>query len=117
MKEVLTQEPLCISITFHEEGLLGTVSASIFMGGSTWYLNRLLVSPKHRSKGVGSKLLTRLQEACKERRTLHPEWPQVEAIIVEPGGYGSDVNELVRFYKKRGFQENTVSKCLNLSLA
>lgn len=116
MKEILTQEPQSISVTLHDECFIGTVQASIFTEWEVWYLNRLLVSEGHRGNGVGSKLLSRLREACAERRALHREWPQVKSIIVEPGGYGSDTKELLRFYKGRGFEEMRDPTCLVMHL-
>lgn len=85
---------------------MGTISVSImFNKPGYWYLNRLFVRAEHRGKGYGRKLLERLWQAIKERREQHPEWSQIEKIVVEPGGYNSDPKELDRFYKHMGFEE------------
>lgn len=65
--------------------------------GDRWFLNRVVVQPEAlRRKQIGGKMLEKLKEelvacGCKE-------------LIVTPGGYGSDVKQLNRFYCKHGFE-------------
>jgi GNAT superfamily N-acetyltransferase len=70
----------------------------LYTTNGKWYLNRVLVgSPEMRGKGLGSKLVARLLEVLCEREDFR-------ALIVEPGGYGSDPAQLQRFYLRCGFK-------------
>lgn len=73
----------------------GCAEASLM--GDHWYLNRLVVKPPHRGKGIGPVLLEKLLVEIEARGGL--------PIIVEPGGYGSDVKELWAFYRQFGFED------------
>ena len=64
---------------------------------SEWYLNRLKVDPK--GQGHGSELLKKLLEAL----TLREDF---DILLLEPGGYGSDVDRLIKFYERHGFVLN-----------
>src|SRR5437879_2897376 len=86
-----------VSVQYVNWPLRGVAQASNF--GDLWYLNRVVVQPaERRGQGIGSRLL----------RTLQSELKTVgcEKLIVEPGGYGSDIDQLTRFYKKHGFVES-----------
>jgi len=102
----VSQEFWSVSVMLMSEPVypLGTVSISInFTGDGAWYLNRLFVRQEHRGNGYGPMLLNKLWAALEERRTLHVDWPRVSRVIVHPGGYGSDPEELGRFYQHMGF--------------
>jgi hypothetical protein len=60
-----------------------------------WYLNR--VKANKPGNGYGSNLLQVLQATLAARKDF-------TFLIVEPGGYGSDVNRLIKFYESKGFK-------------
>ena len=62
-----------------------------------FFLNRLFVSDDMRNKGAGKKLLDTMKEMLKKDC-------MGGKVIVTPGGYGSDLDELIRFYTKNGFE-------------
>jgi hypothetical protein len=68
-----------------------------------WYLNRLKVN--NRGRGYGSEILRKLLATLAERKDF-------SSLIVEPGGYGSDVNRLNKFYKSNGFKPDASRECL-----
>jgi len=117
----VSQEPMCISITAIDGDRpfgAAALNSSYFgsLDATTWYLNRLFVNEKYRAQGLGSKLLVRLKKAFADRAVDHPDWPQCSRVLVEPGGYGSDINDLLRFYQRRGFKPNDELKCFVLDL-
>jgi len=61
-----------------------------------WWLARLKVNDKFQGLGIGTKLLTMLQDELEKKLG-------VVGLIVAPGGYGSDVGELEKWYGARGF--------------
>lgn len=74
------------------------ISSSAF-----WYLNRIVIQPElFRGHGIGSTMLKMLQEQIK----LH----FVKKLVVEPGGYGSDVDRLITFYEIHGFKSTVLNK-------
>lgn len=75
--------------------LMAGVAQASFLG-DRWYVNRVLVrDPAARGRGLGERLVRALLLAIEERG---PAW-----VIVEPGGYGSELQRLQRFYAKCGF--------------
>ena len=85
-------------------GSVGTLSVSLFQGNRHWYLNRLLIQAPYRRQGHGRQLFELLVSVLKRRASFNSDWPQPDSIIVEPGGYDSDPDELITFYQKLGFQ-------------
>jgi len=60
-----------------------------------WWLARLKVDDRAQNRGLGSQLLNKALDTL--------ERMGVPGLIVAPGGYGSDVGELEKWYCKRGF--------------
>ena len=76
----------------------GIAEASRYLPGGDdhWYVNRVKVrEPTSYGRGIGSYLLNALMKNLKSRGAVK--------VIVEPGGYGSDVGRLIPFYEKHGF--------------
>jgi predicted N-acetyltransferase YhbS len=61
-----------------------------------WWLARLKVAEKHQNQGIGSKLLAMGLEELEKK-------VGVAGLIVAPGGYGSDEEQLEKWYGARGF--------------
>ncbi len=61
-----------------------------------WWLCRLFVDGSYRREGVGTELLRRAMLLVATTET-------VSRVTVAPGGYGTDVEWLTRWYLKRGF--------------
>lgn len=100
MKIHVNSHPMCCSVMAYDEALShGNAEASNMShftrdGRARWYLNRLKVrNPGH---GQGAIILKKLQETLAARDDF-------QELIVEPGGYGSDVNRLIKFYESHGF--------------
>lgn len=99
---MVTNGPMSTSVMWvNPENMFdnGVAEASHYLPGGVdhWYLNRLLVKDeKRRSQGLGSHLIQRLMAELKARGAI--------SIIVEPGGYLSDVSKLVKFYGRHGFE-------------
>lgn len=76
----------------------GTAEACIFPSlKGHWYTNRVLVTRKEeRGKGLGSYLLTLLKATLQQQEGF-------VALMVEPGGYGTDPKKQINFYRKNGF--------------
>lgn len=73
--------------------------ASVFLpgGDGQWYINRVKVGkPSRYGQGIGAHIFGKLLETLKARGATK--------IIVEPGGYNSNVHRLVRFYSRFGFE-------------
>lgn len=62
-----------------------------------WWINRILVPEADRGQGLGSRLLQRLLTELKSKGA--------KAVIVAPGGYGSDPEDQFNFYRKNGFRQ------------
>jgi hypothetical protein len=95
MKLHVTSTPEYVGVMWYGEGLSKGNCEASNMGASRWYLNRLKVRVP--GQGHGSLLLKQLLEALSGRDDF-------KKLIVEPGGYGSDVGRLVKFYERQGFQ-------------
>lgn len=61
-----------------------------------WWLARVFVKERYRGSGLGTLLLLRLQAVIKKK--------PVDVVVVSPGGYGSDIDSLIQFYKKSEFR-------------
>ena len=86
----------------------GVIDASMLpYDNGSWFLNRLIVKNSRRGQGVGSGLLSKLVSELTSRHEEHPHWTPCKTLIVTPGGYGSNVTRLIKFYQKQGF---TMSK-------
>lgn len=71
-------------------------------GGSYWYVNRVRVPEKHRFKGIGTRMMLEIQK-------------QIDCpMIVEPGGYGFEPEEIAKWYRKQGFIDVPNAECLTL---
>lgn len=61
-----------------------------------WYVNRLLIHADFRGRGAGAHYLAQL---------IKEAWAIAQApIVVEPGGYGTPIRWLRRWYRKQGFR-------------
>lgn len=120
MREFISQEVQNVTVSFQTDGSpypLATASVSGPTSDPTcWYLNRVLVHEGQRRQGHGRRVLQRLRDVCLERQNTHPDWPQVKSILVEPGGYGSKPEVLLKFYEACGFQLSEDKSCLTLVL-
>ena len=79
-----------VSVTHHI-----SVAEASNIGQGKWYLNRVKVNSE-KGLGLGTRLLQKLLQALQERGDFRE-------VVVEPGGYGSDIKKLVNFYEKNGF--------------
>ena len=62
-----------------------------------WYLNRIVITPPEcRGSGIGGEMIERLK--------LRVAKGGGRRLLVEPGGYDSDLGVQVRFYEKHGFK-------------
>jgi len=87
--------------------LVGKATASAnLMASGKWWISRVLVNEGHRGQGFGGRILEHL---CNE-----VQGQGGTVIIVCPGGYGSNLADLVRFYKRHGFVET--HDCLERTL-
>ena len=67
-----------------------------------WYLNRVLTaSPERREQGLGGLALRSLLDVLREDGAT--------TVLVEPGGYTSDPERLVKFYERHGFARQWVT--------
>jgi len=66
-------------------------------GEGIWYLNR--VKARTPGQGHGTVILTKLQETLAAREDFRE-------LRVEPGGYGSDIDRVIKFYESRGFVQD-----------
>lgn len=87
--------PHSVSVYCMVDNRRSVIDASELYDGN-WEINRAFIQDNMRSNGLGSKML---QRAISEILNNNPK-----SICVTPGGYGSDVEELYRFYGKNGFR-------------
>lgn len=66
------------------------------MEDGLWRISRVKVDDSVRRCGIGRGLLERLQDELTKKGFV--------AVRVQPGGYGSDPQDLQRFYEKCGFE-------------
>lgn len=99
----ISEEPQCISVTTWEE-VIGPSNACASFVGDYWYLNRVIVRPGDRGKGIGRGLVQRLQEALRQRWAAENHPAEIRRLVVTPGGYGSDPADLEKFYASCGFE-------------
>jgi GNAT superfamily N-acetyltransferase len=85
----------CVSVTVCADGL-PAATASIDELPDHWWVSRVLVQPSYRGKGFGSKCLSRAIELVRLQND--------KQIIVAPGGYGTPLEDLRKFYAKHGFE-------------
>lgn len=76
-----------------EGGLSIAIAEASKMGDGSWYLNRVFVRPHCRGRGLGSKVLRALLDRADAD------------VIVDPGGYNSDYNQLLSFYSQMEFRQ------------
>ncbi len=69
--------------------------ATLLFASEGWYLNRVFVEDGQRHQDIGGRLVGHLKKAVARRGGLF--------LLVEPGGYGSDIVLLHRFYLRHGF--------------
>jgi len=95
---LVTSSGMSVSITHKGFRIRAVAEATAFYDTpGSWYLNRVLVQDqKQRGQGLGSRMVRRLQEALVQQGCTR--------LIVEPGGYGSNIRDLFRFYRKLGFR-------------
>ena len=76
----------------------GTAEASqiFWQGDDTWFVNRVLVRPPHRGKGLGKDLVTKLLEETTKRGC--------KKLVLTPGGYDLPYEQQEAFYLKCGFR-------------
>ena len=74
--------------------VVATAGMDLLLFPSTWWINRVFVSPELRGQGVGSQLLNTLKENSKGK-----------PILVHYGGYGADPVKQRSFYLSNGFKE------------
>lgn len=83
-----------VSVFYIEGGKRSVIDASELYNNH-WEINRAFIQPELRGGGVGSKMLQKtLSEIVKKG---------ADYITVTPGGYGSDPEDLYKFYSKSGF--------------
>jgi ribosomal protein S18 acetylase RimI-like enzyme len=77
---------------------IGNVEATL-VGDGHWWLARAKVREGFQGKGIGSALLKKVQERLYEVEDF-------KGLEVAPGGYGSDLNRVTRFYERHGFMKS-----------
>lgn len=75
---------------------IAVVNADFLPHNQYWWLARVFVKERYRGSGLGTLLLLRLQAVIKKK--------PVDVVVVSPGGYGSDIDSLIQFYKKNEFR-------------
>jgi GNAT superfamily N-acetyltransferase len=89
-----------VSIMYRVGPVRSSVASIDRVDGHQWWVARVLVGDRNtRGQGIGSYLI---QRAVKE---VLKHDPQAD-ILVEPGGYDSNTEQQVNFYKKNGFVEH-----------
>ena len=89
-----------VSIMYRVGPVRSSVASIDRVDGNQWWVSRVLVGDRNtRGQGIGSYLI---QRAVKE---VLKNDPQAE-ILVEPGGYDSNTEQQINFYKKNGFVEH-----------
>lgn len=68
-----------------------------------WFVNRVWVYPEGRSSGLGTTALQELKLLIQSECTK--TWWLPTRMVVTPGGYGSDPQDLHRFYIKNHFNQ------------
>lgn len=78
---------------------VGCTSADLqeeVLGEGVWWLARLKIEPAHQGNKLGGQLLERLKEEVGKKEGF-------KLLVVDPGGYGSDLGRLHKFYESHGF--------------
>lgn len=91
--------PQNVSIMYRVGPVRSSVASIDRVDGHQWWVSRVLVGDRDaRGQGIGSYLIQRaVNEVLKNDS-------QAE-ILVEPGGYDSNTEQQINFYKKNGFVE------------
>lgn len=103
--EFLTDKTKCIYVAEEEKKIIGFIVGELFDKTEYWYrkincfaeLDELYVDEEYRSKGVGSKLMDKFKEWCKEQG--------VDRISLEVSS--TNVPSIL-FYQKHSFKEQYV---------
>lgn len=88
---------------YTDEGIIMGCVAFEQPDENTVYLNRLSVLPKHRKKGVGSKLVNHILSFSKEKRVT-----EVSIGII------AEHTQLIKWYQKLGFNRGAIQKFVHL---
>lgn len=82
-----------------DKQIIGTAESSLVSEDNTYYFNRILVQPRFRGKGYGSKLLEKLLKEFNKNGYK---------LICEINPYGPlDYEQLKSWYKRHSFVEDT----------
>lgn len=82
-----------------DKQIIGTAESSLVGEDNTYYFNRILVQPRFRGKGYGSKLLEKLLKEFNKKGYK---------LICEINPYGPlNYEQLKSWYKRHGFVEDT----------
>ena len=98
-----SNEPFCVTAyTMHEKPLCMSTASASWMKDTLWEMNRIIVKPHMRRKGIGTALMKALYEEAKKNGATD--------IYVIPGGYDITYEEQVAFYKSVGFIDSKYNK-------
>jgi predicted GNAT family N-acyltransferase len=97
---IINSKPDSVSVSLKSSygpGSRPSIASIDNIGNGTWWISRVLIGNREqRGQGIGSKLLQKaVEEVLKHEPTAK--------IIVEPGGYGGNTEDQIRFYKNNGF--------------
>ena len=92
MGVVITRTPESCAV---HVGIPPRVAASADNMGDHWWVSRVFVHADHRNKGLGAFAVQALKAAVRLQGGTE--------LRVMPGGYGSDLKDLARFYERQGF--------------
>jgi aminoglycoside 6'-N-acetyltransferase I len=67
VQEALAEDRICRAALDEQGQLLGWVGAISTYGGRVWELHPLVVDPRHRKQGIGTKLVRDLEEQVRQR--------------------------------------------------
>ncbi len=95
IKKIATPE-YC-SVYFVDGCVSEGVAEASKISNTDWFVNRVFIrNPLGRGRGLGSRLIKELQSLVASRGC--------KKLIVTPGGYNSDPEKQINFYRKNGFE-------------